>query len=123
MAWPERQADAFDLTSHRVEDHEVRRMREAVESRRIKVSQHALQRARQHGLTTADMISVILNGRPMDKDLPGNNLDRKPGISYVGMGPSGIPCKTKVTFIDGVGYEVVTVHPVDVDEGTVSVST
>lgn len=96
-------------------------MREAVETRRIRVSQHALQRARHHGLSTADMISLILNGQPMEKDLPGNNQDRKPGISFVGTGPSGIPCKTKVTFVDGVGYEVVTVHPVDVNEGTADV--
>lgn len=116
MAWPETQAEAFDLSSHRIEDQEVERIREAVVTRRVQVSTHALQRAGTYGLSTADMISVIINGTPIEKDLPTNNRDRKPGIAFAGTGPSGVKLKTKVTFINGIGYEVVTVHPME--EGT-----
>lgn len=77
------------------------------------MSQHASKRAGERGLGVADMLSIVLNGEPVEKDLPQHGTDRKPGISFVGIGPSGIRAKVKVTFWDPVGYEVVTIHPVE----------
>jgi len=59
------------------------------------------------------MLSIVLNGQAVEKDLPGDSIDRKPGLSFVGIGPSGILAKVKVTFLDGVGYQFVTIHPVE----------
>lgn len=81
--------------------------------RRIEVSRHAFDQASKRGLTTADMWSIVLGGEPVEKDLPSNQTDRKPGISFVGTGPNGIRAKVKVTFWVPLGYEVVTIHQVE----------
>lgn len=113
MAWPTKLGEAFNFRSRRIETWEVNFIRDAANGRRLKPSQHALQRAIDHGLTTADMLSIVLNGQAVEKDLPGDSIDRKPGLSFVGIGPSGILAKVKVTFLDGVGYQFVTIHPVE----------
>ena len=113
MAWPTKLEEAFNLGSPIVQAWEVEQIREAARTRRMEVSPHALERALSRTLTTADMLSIILNGEPVEKDLPQHGTVRKPGISFVGTGPNGIRAKVKVTLWVPLSYEVVTIHQVE----------
>ena len=111
MKWPASLEEAFDLHSHTISEEEVERVREAVRLRRVRFSPHATNQRIDRGISAGDVISVILNQPAVSKDLPNNNLDRKPGLNFQGKAPSRIEIRVKVTWL--AGYVVATTHEIE----------
>jgi len=79
---PKTLQDAFDFSTDQVLPWEENYIRHAALSKQIKFDAHARQAARDDGFTVADLTEVIISGRAISKDLPGNALNRQPGINF-----------------------------------------
>jgi hypothetical protein len=108
--FPTSLAQAFDLNNPDIQDWEVALIREAAKMGKYTISNHGFERMKERSISSKDVQNVLINGKAVSKDLPGNSLGRKPGINFKGNAMDGRCVNVKVSWVKG--YIVVTVHEV-----------
>ncbi len=99
----------FDFSTSEILDWELEAIQRALWQQEIDIDDHALQRARERGITAVQLLEAIVFGEATTKDLPNNVLGRVPGVNFeYQLGTRWI--RIKVAYFDS--YFVVTVHPV-----------
>jgi hypothetical protein len=101
----------FDLTVARILDWEVAQIKDDARNDELTFSDHAIDEGIEDGIDTDDMLDVIVRGDPFEKDLPGNEQERAPGIAFTYALWRHAETKVKVGESDQLDrYEVVTTH-------------
>ena len=100
----------FDFSTNLIFDWELSGIHEALIRQEINLTEHAINTAGDEDIQLVDVLEVILVGTPGSKDLPGNTLNRLPGINFEHRIQDGRFVRVKVAWLDG--YWVVTVHTI-----------
>ncbi len=101
--------EAFDFTTLHPTIDEVTRIREATLSGLLTIPAHATLAASDDTITIPQVVSVILNGTAISKDMPDHKT-REPGINFEGRSGGKRRLRAKVSWQDG--YYIVTVHSI-----------
>jgi hypothetical protein len=102
--------EVFDFTTNQIHQWETDLIYGAILAEKVDIVQHAIDAAKDEDIQLVDVLRVVLDGIPVSKDLPGNVLNRKPGINYEGVIPDSRKIRVKVSW--SWGYAVITVHSI-----------
>lgn len=100
----------FDFSTPDIHDWEVERIQEAFRLGNYRIEDHAFNRMKERGIKPAEVREAVMEGTAMNKDLPDNPHDRRPGINFERDLEDGRRIRVKVGW-RGV-YAVVTTHEV-----------
>lgn len=99
----------FDFSTDAILEWEENAIRDAARNERLEISDHAVIEAIDIDLKIARVPDIVIDGTAVDKDLPGNFNDRKPGIAFLEKNAlRRRPVLVKVGAL--YGYIVVTVY-------------
>lgn len=100
----------FDFSTTAILDWEVDQIRADASNDSLIFEDHVIDAGIDDGVDIDDMLDVILKGAPLEKDLPNNNLARRPGIAFDWSLWRHARTKVKVGEYDARTYEAVTTH-------------
>ena len=101
-------ADAFDFTTSEILDWELEKIHNALLREEVGISEHADQAAKDDNLQLIELLEAVLVGIPVSKDLPGNTLNRTPGINFEHRVRDQRWIRVKIAWIKG--YAVITAY-------------
>jgi hypothetical protein len=102
--------NAFDYTTPEILEWELDLIHTALWREEIKIHPHAFAAAQDEDIPPVALFEAILFGKAISKDLPSNELSRKPGINFEYQIPDKRWIRVKVSFFDS--YIVITVHTI-----------
>lgn len=100
----------FDFDTPEILESELNAIHEALIQREIDIHPHAFQAARDEQISALDLLSAVLIGIPVEKDLPNNSLNRFPGIAFEHLLEDKRWIKVKVTEL--LGLIIITAHTI-----------
>ena len=100
----------FDFSTTEISRDELSAIHDALVFQEIDISPHAEREAAAENIPLVTLLETILVGRPVSKDLPGNDKKRVPGINFEHQMDDGRWIRVKVAWVDG--YFIITVHTI-----------
>jgi hypothetical protein len=100
----------FDFSTSDILEWELNAIHEALIHQEVIISEHAISAAKDDEVPLVQLLEAVLVGTATTKDLPGNVLNRQPGINFEHRVDDRRWIKVKVSWFEG--YWIITVHQI-----------